>query len=98
MGFCAEGGDWLGGGASWRAIHEVAVISSPLLVGQEEGSSGGSCPELSCRPTQPRQGGCCGPKARLVGRVERVDGLKTSSEPRGSLGRGGIRDGGLVDL
>lgn len=74
------------------------MISSPLLVGLEGRSLGGSSSGLSCRPTQLCQGGCCGRKAGLVGRVEKVDGLKTSSDPRGSLARGGNRDGDLVDL
>lgn len=95
MGFCPKGGDWWGGGASLRAIHEVTVISSPLLVGLEEGSLGGSCSGHSCWPIQLCQEGCCGRKAGLVGRVEKVDGLKTSSDPRGSLGSGGNRDGDL---
>lgn len=80
------------------AIHEVTVISSPLLVDLEEGSPGGSCSGLSCWPIQLCQGRCGGRKAGLVGRVEKAGGLKTSSDPRGSLGRGGSRDGDLENL
>lgn len=97
-GFCGGGGVE---GKSLRAIHEVMDPSSrPDL---EAGLGGGSCFGLGLSRGsiqvfhvgvwEVRKGG------GLAGRVEeeKVEGLKTSSEPRESLGSGGMTEAGVSD-
>lgn len=98
-GFCGGGGVE---GKSLRAIHEVMDPSSrPDL---EAGLGGGSCFGLGLSRGsiqvfhvgvwEVRKGG------GLAGRVEEEkveEGLKTSSEPRESLGSGGMTEAGVSD-
>lgn len=97
MVFWTSGGDGIDGGGdgagSLRAIHDViSSVRPPDFWGESFGGSGSGLARGStqlCHVGWER-------KAGLVGLVEYVDGLNTSSEPRESLGKGGSRAACLV--
>ena len=91
---CCESGDedCNGGFGSLRAIHEVLVISLdwPELKGESLAVSGSWVLRGSNQLFQLD----CERNGESVGfSLEKEEGLKTSSEPRGSLGKGGISEG-----
>ena len=90
---CESGdGDCNGGFGSLRAIHDVLVILLDWLELKSESLAGSGSWVLRGFNQLFQLG--CEQKGESVGfSIEMEEGLKTSSEPRGSLGKGGISEG-----
>lgn len=93
-----DGGDGAVGGASssLRANHEVVMSSARVDLEVSLGTGSGSRVVPPCGSIQLCHV-CWERKDEVeVEKVEEEEGLKTSREPRESLGNGGMREGGVV--